>query len=108
MKYACFTVGQPESTPEEALKQLKDAGYDGVEWRITNDDGDTSSPGFWKGNRCTLQASWSDAQFEAVAKMTSDLGLEVPSLGTYLATRLKIVKVFNASKGELAFLKAQI
>jgi sugar phosphate isomerase/epimerase len=104
MKYACFTVGQPESTPEEALKQLKDAGYDGVEWRITNDEGDTSSPGFWKGNRCTLQASWSDAQFEEIAKMTVDLGLEVPSLGTYLGhtdfegieRMMTVAKIFGA------------
>lgn len=84
MKYACFTVGQPETTPQETLKQLKDAGYDGVEWRITEDTGDTSTPGFWKGNRCTLQASWSDDQFKEIAQMTFDLGLEVPSLGTYL------------------------
>jgi len=104
MKYACFTVGQPETTPQETLKQLKDAGYDGVEWRITEDTGDTSTPGFWKGNRCTLQSSWSDDQFKELATMMSDLGLEAPSLGTYVDREdvdgvkrmMEIAKIFGA------------
>lgn len=104
MKYACFTVGQPEATPQEALAELKDAGYDGVEWRITEDVGDTSEPGFWRGNRCTLQRDWSDDQFKEIATMTSDLGLEVPTLGTYLdrddldgiKRMMEVAKIFGA------------
>ena len=104
MKYACFTVGQPESTPQEALTQLKDAGYDGVEWRITDDKGETAEPGFWRGNKCTLQSDWSDDQFKEIATMTSDLGLEVPCLGTYLKCEdtdsvgrmMEVAKIFGA------------
>lgn len=84
MEYASFTVGQPESTPQEALEQLKAAGYTGVEWRVTNDDGDTSTPGYWKGNRCTLQASWSDVQFQDIRGMMDDHRIRAASLGTYL------------------------
>ncbi len=84
MKYAVFTVSMPEHTPREAVSNLKELGYDGVEWRITHDKGDTDSPGFWNGNRCTLQAGWDDAKFQEVAQMTVDAGLEVPNLGTYL------------------------
>jgi sugar phosphate isomerase/epimerase len=34
MKLGVFTVGLPDLTPEEAVRELKDAGYDGVEWRV--------------------------------------------------------------------------
>ena len=37
MKYAIFTASTPEWTPEEAVTELKAAGYDGVEWRVTDD-----------------------------------------------------------------------
>jgi len=84
LEYACFTVGQPETTPRETLKQLKDAGYTGVEWRVTTDDGDTSPPGYWKGNRCTLQATWSDEQFQEIADMMAEMDIRAASLGSYL------------------------
>lgn len=83
MKYAWFTVGLPESTPAEAVKLLKDNGYHGVEWRVTTDKGDTAKPGFWSGNRTTLQADWTDAQFKAIADMTRSEGLKMPNLGAY-------------------------
>src|SRR5688572_25026215 len=35
MKLGVFTVGLPDLTPEEAVMELRDAGYDGVEWRVT-------------------------------------------------------------------------
>src|SRR5215208_2984468 len=35
MKVGVFTVGLPDLTPEEAVRELEDAGYDGVEWRVT-------------------------------------------------------------------------
>lgn len=84
MKYAWFTVGLPEFTPEEAVKSLKTQGYHGVEWRVVSDKGDTAKPGFWSGNRTTLQADWTDAQFKAIADMTRSEGLEMPNLGSYV------------------------
>lgn len=83
MKYAWFTVGLPESTPEEVVKLLKKYGYHGVEWRVTSDKGDTAKPGFWNGNRSTLQADWPDSKFKAIAYMTRSEGLEMPNLGAY-------------------------
>ncbi len=83
MKYAWFTVGLPEYTPEQAVKTLKQHGYHGIEWRVVNDTGDTTKPGFWGGNRTTLQATWTDAQFLAVANMTRSEGMEMPNLGAY-------------------------
>jgi sugar phosphate isomerase/epimerase len=36
MKFAVFTVMLPDLSPEEAVKALARAGYDGVEWRYHN------------------------------------------------------------------------
>ncbi len=104
MKYAWFSVGLPESTPEQVVKQLRENGYHGVEWRVTTDKGDTTKPGFWGGNRTTLQESWSDEEFKAIAKMTKDNGLEVPNLGSYakafeidkVKRNMEIANIFNA------------
>lgn len=85
MKYAIFTVSMPNSTPREAVAKIKAAGGHGVEWRVVRDAGDTGTPGFWSGNRCTLQTDWTEAQFREVAAITRDAGLTVPNLGTYTA-----------------------
>jgi sugar phosphate isomerase/epimerase len=87
MKYAWFTVGLPEYSPQEALQTLKANGYQGVEWRVVKDDGDISKPGFWSGNRCTLQESWTNDKFKEIAKMTHDAGLEIPNMGSYARVR---------------------
>ncbi len=85
MKYAVFTVGLPELTPEQAVIALREQGYDGVEWRVTDQppaSGDT--PGFWAGNRCTwpLSSFFDDAP--RIAALTAQAGLEMPSVGTYV------------------------
>jgi len=84
MKYAVFTVSLPDFSPLEAIANAREWGFDGIEWRVTADSGDISRPGFWSGNRCTLQAGWSDARFREIAMATADAGLAVPNLGTYL------------------------
>ena len=56
MNLAVFTVSLPEWTPQEAVRNLAALGYDGVEWRVT-DDVPLDTPGFWRGNRCTIPLS---------------------------------------------------
>lgn len=85
MKYASFTVGQLETSPRETIEQLAAAGYSGAEWRITVDKGDTSNPGYWSGNRATLQSDWPDSKFEEVAAWQKELGIEAAALGTYVS-----------------------
>jgi sugar phosphate isomerase/epimerase len=82
MKFAVFTVSLPEWTPEQAVAELTAAGYDGVEWRVT-DQRPAAEPGFWVGNRCT----WSfDTILDDVERIKSTAdGLEMPSLGTYVS-----------------------
>lgn len=85
MKYAVFTVGLPELSPEQALTILRELGYDGVEWRVTDQPpaGD-SRPGFWVGNRCTWPFSSFIEDAPHIAALTAQAGLEMPSVGTYI------------------------
>lgn len=85
MRYAIFTVSLPDYTPEQAAAEMKDAGYDGVEWRVIDQrpavDG---HPSFWDGNRCTWPLSTLLADLPRLRAVTESAGLAMPSLGTYV------------------------
>src|SRR6266508_3234616 len=85
MQFAIFTVGLPDYTPEEAVDVLRELGYDGIEWRVT-DQGPSAdrAPGFWAGNRCTwpLESFVEDAP--RIRELTEQAGLAMPSVGTYV------------------------
>lgn len=82
MKFAVFTASLPQWTPAEAAAELAAAGYDGIEWRIT-DQRPADEPGFWAGNRCTWPFASLEDDLESIRKTAADNGLEMPSLGTY-------------------------
>lgn len=85
MKYAVFTVGLPELTPEQAVTTLRDVGYDGVEWRVTDQaPASDGTPGFWAGNRCTWPLGSLIEDAPRIAALTAQAGLEMPSVGTYV------------------------
>src|SRR5215210_299271 len=85
MKVGVFTVGLPDLTPEAAVRELKDAGYDGVEWRVTRVPEETrgEEPSFWGNNLCTLEPTEEEAR--RARRISGEAGLEVPGLGTYVA-----------------------
>jgi sugar phosphate isomerase/epimerase len=85
MKIGVFTVGLPDLTPEEAVREIKDAGYDGVEWRVTSvpDGVKGEAPSFWGNNLCTLEPTEEEAH--RARRLAEEVGLEVPGLGTYVA-----------------------
>lgn len=85
MKFAVFTVMLPDLSPEEAVTALSKAGYDGIEWRITNVDSSRRSetPSFWGNNLCTLEPTLENA--DRASKLTREAGLELTNLGTYLS-----------------------
>ncbi len=95
MKYAIFTVSTPEFTPEEAVVELKDAGYDGIEWRVTDDPlmsgsgptvaGHGDNIGFWSGNRCTHSLTSLVEDAPRIRAMTEAAGLAMPNIGTYVS-----------------------
>lgn len=89
MRHAVFTVMLPEWSPEEAVVKLAEAGYDGVEWRVTQPSTakleDVPPAGrYWAANRCTIDVSSLPAQAAEIRRITEAAGLKMPALGTYV------------------------
>ena len=84
MKLAVFTVMMPDLTPEEAVTELKDAGYDGVEWRVTRvpEDRKKDEPSFWGNNLCTIEPTLEGA--ERAKRLSEEADLGIPNIGTYI------------------------
>lgn len=84
MKLAVFTVMLPDLKPEEAVKEIKAAGYDGVEWRVTHvpEALKKDAPSFWGNNLCTF-APTEEAAKQAL-ELSKQAGLELPNIGTYI------------------------
>jgi sugar phosphate isomerase/epimerase len=84
MKVGVFTVGLPDLTPEEAAREIKAAGYDGVEWRVTRvpEEVHGQEPSFWGNNLCTLEPTEEEAR--RARSLCESMGLEVAGLGTYI------------------------
>jgi sugar phosphate isomerase/epimerase len=85
VRFAVFTVSLPEWTPDEAAAQLAALGYDGIEWRVTDQAPHDGEPGFWWGNRCTWPLSTLRTDAPRIRALSEDAGLAVPNLGTYVS-----------------------
>ena len=85
MKVGVFTVGLPDMTPEEAVRELRDAGYDGVEWRVTRvpEEARSEEFSFWGNNLCTLAPTEEEAH--RARRISEEAGIEIAGLGTYVA-----------------------
>jgi len=84
VKFAVFTVSVPDYTPEEAVAKIREFGYDGVEWRVIDQDPAHAGGGFWSANKATIPFTNIETEAPQVRKMTEDAGLEMPSIGTYV------------------------
>jgi sugar phosphate isomerase/epimerase len=86
MRFSICTASTPDWTPAEAVAELADAGYDGVEWRIL-DQGPSpdGTPGFWAGNRCTWPFTGLLDEVAAIRSTTDAAGLGMSALGTYVS-----------------------
>ena len=102
MKFAVFTVSLPEFSPDEAVQVLRDSGYDGVEWRVTDEapkmTGHAALPGFWEGNLCTLSLKTLPADAPRIRALTEAAGLAIPAVGTYVSCE-EIDQVEHAMQG---------
>lgn len=102
MKFAVFTVSLPDYTPTEAAPLLRECGYDGVEWRVTDEapkmTGHAALPGFWEGNRCTLSLKTLIDDAPRIRALTEAAGLAMPSVGTYVSCE-EIDQVEHAMEG---------
>lgn len=84
MKYAVFSVSIPEYTPDQAVLKLKEIGYDGIEWRVIDEDPNATVASFWSKNKATLPFSTFEQDAPAWQKLTDEAGLEIPGVGTYM------------------------
>lgn len=88
MKYSLFTVSVPEMTPEQALKKMKEYGYDGVDWRVTdlptNPGTAKEAPSYWKNNYCTVDIATIDEKAQELKALSDRYGIKVNALATYL------------------------
>ncbi|TDP99482.1 MULTISPECIES: sugar phosphate isomerase/epimerase family protein [unclassified Leifsonia] len=82
MRFSVFTASTPEWTPEEAAQYLAEQGWDGIEWRIT-DQQEADEPGFWSGNRATWPLSGLEERLDDIARITRESGLEFSGIGGY-------------------------
>ncbi len=82
MKLSIFTASTPDWTPAQAAKILAAQGWEGIEWRIT-DQQDAPVPGFWAGNRATWPLTGLEDSLAEIAAVTRDAGLEFSGLGGY-------------------------
>jgi sugar phosphate isomerase/epimerase len=84
MKVGVFTVSLPDLTPEEAAREIRAAGYNGVEWRVARipEEFRGEEPSFWRNNLCTLEPTEEEAR--RARSLCEGTGLEVAGLGTYI------------------------
>jgi sugar phosphate isomerase/epimerase len=83
MKLAVFTASTPDWTPTEAAVHLAAQGWDGVEWRITDQE-PSPNPGFWAGNRATFPMDGLESALPEIARISREAGLEISALGGYV------------------------
>lgn len=95
MKYAVFTVSTPDYTPNEAVWKIKDAGYDGIEWRVQDDDPNVARRTFWQGNKATLPLTGFENDAAKWKALSDSAELETPAIATY-------VKCHEPEKANLA------
>jgi sugar phosphate isomerase/epimerase len=83
VKFSVFTASTPEWAPAEAARRLAAQGWDGIEWRITDQE-PADPPGFWAGNRATWPLTGLEDHLAGIARATRDAGLEFSGLGGYV------------------------
>jgi sugar phosphate isomerase/epimerase len=81
-KFSAFTASLPQWSPEEAVTQLASQGWDGVEWRVVDQE-PSAEPGFWAGNRCTWPLATLEQDVPRIAELTRESGLEISAVGGY-------------------------
>jgi sugar phosphate isomerase/epimerase len=99
MKYSVFTVCMPDYTVEHAIGKLAEWGYDGVEWRVTNQSPSASGkPSFWQGNLCTITLDEVLQRGASVRKLCEKARIEIVELAAYVKCHdlANVEKVFEA------------
>ncbi|WIB66794.1 sugar phosphate isomerase/epimerase family protein [Curtobacterium sp. MCBD17_035] len=83
MRFSVFTAATPEWSPDQAVSMLAAQGWDGVEWRVTDQPDAQGAPGFWAGNRATWPFTGLEDQLGQIARVTAGSGLAYSGIGGY-------------------------
>ncbi len=83
MKFSVFTASTPDWSPSEAVAHLAEQGWDGVEWRVTDQES-APAPGFWAGNRATWPLTGLEESLPEIARITAEAGLAMSAIGGYV------------------------
>ncbi|MCL2515436.1 MAG: sugar phosphate isomerase/epimerase [Microbacteriaceae bacterium] len=82
MRFSVFTASTPEWEPAEAARIIAAQGWDGIEWRITDQE-ESETPGHWAGNRATWPLTGLEESLPEIARITHEAGLALSALGGY-------------------------
>lgn len=82
MKFSVFTASTPDWEPGQAAQLLAAQGWDGIEWRVT-DQADAETPGFWAGNRSSWPLTGLEGSVPEIARINVAAGLEYSGIGGY-------------------------
>lgn len=98
MRFSVFTASTPEWEPAQAASILASQGWDGIEWRVTDQE-DAPTPGFWAGNRATWPLTGLEASVPQIAEITRAAGLEISGIGGYVrsADRPNVARLLAAT-----------
>ncbi len=83
MRFSVFTASTPQWTPQQAATILATQGWEGIEWRVTDQE-QTAEPGFWAGNLATWPLTGLEEHLPQIARITREAGLEYSGLGGYV------------------------
>lgn len=114
MKFGVFSVSMPEYTVEETVNILKELGYNGVEWRVTEIDPEAMAGAFgenltdeqrfeyryWLDNKSTLDVNNIMEEAKRVKAICDEAGISIFGLSTYLNTDKydELVEVYRAAQ----------
>jgi sugar phosphate isomerase/epimerase len=82
MKFSVFTASTPEWTPAQAATILAGQGWDGIEWRVTDQDS-AQVPGFWAGNLATWPLTGLEDSLATIRETAAAAGLSCSGIGGY-------------------------
>jgi sugar phosphate isomerase/epimerase len=84
MRFSVFTASTPDWTPAETAAALAAQGWDGVEWRVVDQEpAPDGTPGFWAGNRATWPLTGLESSLDEISEVTASAGLAISALGGY-------------------------